>query len=89
MGGGAGGGGGAGSGVGGALEMKHGQDYLQRSYLDAGRFEGQRRKLTLENEHTEDEDDDEILEVGLSITIFNILYCCQNNKIVTSQRFLP
>jgi len=59
------GGSGAGSGAGvGALELKHGQDYLQRSYLDAGRFEGQRRKLAMENEHTEDEDDDEILEVG-------------------------
>lgn len=66
---GAGGGGGPGTG---ALELKHGQDYLQRSYLDAGRYEGQRRKLAPEHEHLEDEDDDEILEVGKGS--FSLLY---------------
>lgn len=55
--------------AGGAIDLKHGQEYVKRSYLedgmvpDTGIFDVQRRKQQAEAEG-EDEDDGEILEVG-------------------------
>ncbi|XP_068159658.1 uncharacterized protein disco-r [Drosophila tropicalis] len=70
---GAGGGGGTGSS---ALELKHGQEYLHRSYMENGMlargYEGHgqgqrgRRAAPLEADD-DDDDDDEILEVGISM----------------------
>ncbi|KAH8310172.1 hypothetical protein KR067_003602, partial [Drosophila pandora] len=56
----------------GAIDLKHGQEYMKRSYLDdgmvpdSGIFDVQRQKIYAEAE-VDDEDDDEILEVGIHI----------------------
>ncbi|KAH8273218.1 hypothetical protein KR026_007332, partial [Drosophila bipectinata] len=58
--------------AGGAVDLKHSQEYLKRPYIDngvvpdSGIFDVRSRKHKLEAEG-EDEDDDEILEVGIHI----------------------